>query len=140
MRYRRLHIRIPASGDVTLTTDEEIIVKSSIINVSAGGLCITAPSHLIDQNEYQIEIIMPFHGTIHFSGFPVYQNFESIGIKITSIAKDQLKIIYQIVGSFQLSDDFIKYVDQKDIIHDWLVDESGEDIEITFDTEPEKDT
>lgn len=140
MRYRRLHIRIPASGDVTLTTDEEIIVKSTIINVSAGGLCITAPPHSIDQNEYQIEVITPFHGTIHFSGFPVYQNFENLGIKITSIEKNQLKVIYQIVGSFQLSDDFIKYIDQKGIIHDWLVDESGEDIEITFDTEPEKDT
>ncbi len=139
MRYRRLHIRIPASGDVTLTTDKEIIVKSSMINVSAGGLCIAAPSHLIDQNEYKIEVITPFHGAIYFSGFPVYQTFESLGIKITSIAKDQLKIIYQIVGNFQLSDDFIKYVDQKDIIHDWLVDESGEDIEITFDTESEKD-
>ncbi len=140
MRYRRLHIRIPASGDVTLTNDAEIIVKSTIINVSAGGLCISAPSHLIDQNEYQIEVITPFHGTFHFSGFPVYQTFESLGIKITTIAKDQLKIIYQIVGNFQLSDDFIKYIDQKDIIHDWLVDETGEDIEITFDTEPEKDT
>ena len=140
MRYRRLHIRIPAVGDVILSTDEEIIVKSSIINVSAGGLCIAAPPHLIDQNEYQIEVITPFHGKIHFSGFPIYQNFESIGFKITSIAKDQLKIIYQIVGNFQLSDDFIKYVDQKDIIHDWLVDESGEEIEITFDSEPEKDT
>ncbi len=139
MRYRRLHIRIPASGDVTLATDGEIIVKSSIINVSAGGLCITAPSHLIDQSEYQIEVITPFHGAIHFSGFPIYQNFESLGIKITSIEKNQLKIIYQIVGSFQISDDFIKYIDQKDIIDDWLVDESGEDIEITFDTEPEKD-
>ena len=140
MRYRRLHIRIPATGDVTLTTDEEIIVKSSIIDVSAGGIGITAPPHRIEQNEYQIEVITPFHGTIQFSGLPVYQNLESIGIKITSIEKDQLKVIYQIVGNFQLSDDFINHIDQKDIIHDWLVDESGEDIEITFDTEPEEDT
>ena len=140
MRYQRLHIRVPASGQVTLATEEKIIVKASIINVSAGGLCITAPSHRIDQNEYRIQVVTPSHGTIHFSGFPVYQDFESIGIKITSIEKDQLKIIYQIVGSFQLSDDFIKYIDERDIIHDWLVDESGEDIEITFDAKTEKDT
>jgi hypothetical protein len=48
--------------------------------------------------------------------------------------------MYQIVGNFQLSDDFIKDIDRKDIIHDWLVDESGEDIEITFDTELERGT
>ena len=52
---------------------------------------------------------------------------------------NHLKIIYQIVGNFQRTDDFIKYIDERDIIHDWLVDESGEDIAITFETEKEKD-
>jgi hypothetical protein len=84
-------------------------------------------------------VITPSHGKIRFSGVPVYQTLESIGIKITSIEKDQLKIIYQIVGNFQLTDDFINYIDERDIIHDWLVDESGEDIAITFETEEEKD-
>ena len=114
-------------------------IEASVINVSVGGFCITAPSHLIDQHEYQVVVTTPSHGKIHFSGIPVYQTFESIGIKITSIAKDQLKIIYHLIGSFHLSDDFVKYIDERDIIHDWLVDESGEDIAITFETEEEKD-
>lgn len=139
MRYQRLHIRVPASGAVLLSVKEEIKIEASVINVSAGGLCITAPSHIIEQNEYQIQVITPTNGKINFSGLPVYQTKESIGIKITSIDKDQLKTIYQVVGSFQLTDDFIKYIDEKDILHDWLVDESGEDIAITFETEPEKD-
>ena len=139
MKYQRLHIRVPASGDAFLLEKGDVKVEATVINVSAGGLGITAPSHLIDQHEYQIKVIAPHHGEIHFSGVPVYQSFESIGIKITSIEKEQLQIIYQIIGSFQLTDDFIKYVDERDIIHDWLVDESGEDIEITFETEPVKD-
>ena len=116
------------------------MVEASVINVSVGGLCIAAPSQLVDKQEYQVQVITSSHGNIHFSGVPVYQTFESIGIKITSIEKDQLKIIYQIVGSFQLTDDFIKHIDERDIIHDWLVDEAGEDIAITFETERDKDT
>ena len=140
MKYQRLHIRVPASGDAILLQKGEVKVEASVINVSAGGLCITAPSHLVDQHEYQVQVLTPSHGSITFSGVPVYQTFESIGIKITAIEKDQLKIIYQLVGNFQLTDDFIKHVDQRDIIHDWLVDESGQDIAITFETEKEKDT
>lgn len=138
MRYQRLNIRVPASGEAILSDKDEIRVEANVINVSAGGVCITAPSHLIDQSEYQIEVNTKTHGKINFSGFPVYQSQKSIGIKITSIDKDQLKTIYQIVGNFQLTDDFIRYIDERDIINDWLVDESGEDIAITFEANPEK--
>ncbi len=137
MKYRRLYIRVPASGDAILLEKGDVKVEASVINVSVGGLCIAAPSYLIDQQEYQVQVITPSHGKIQFSGVPIYQTFESVGIKITSIAKDQLKIIYQIVGSFQITDEFIKYIDERDIIHDWLVDEAGEDIAITFETDPE---
>ena len=140
MKYQRLHIRVPASGDAILLEKGDVKIEASVINVSVGGFCITAPSNLIDQHEYQVQVITPSHEKIRFSGVPVYQTLESIGIKITSIEKEQLKIIYQIVGNFQLTDDFIKYIDERDIIHDWLVDESGEDIAITFETEDEKDT
>ena len=140
MKYQRLHIRVPLSGDAILLEKDDFNIEASVINVSVGGLSITAPSHLIDKHEYQIQVITPSHGKVNFSGIPIYQTFKSIGIKITSIEKDQLKIIYQMVGSFQLTDDFIKYIDERDIIHDWLVDESGEDIAITFKTEKAKDT
>ena len=140
MKYQRLHIRVPASGDAILVEKGDLKVEASVINVSVGGLCIAAPSHMIDKHEYQVQVITSAHGNIQFSGIPVYQTFESIGIKITSIEKDQLKMIYQIVGNFQLTDDFIKYIDDRDLIHDWLVDESGEDIAITFETEKEKDS
>ena len=139
MKYQRLHVRVPASGDAIFLEKGDVKIEASVINVSVGGFCVTAPSHRIDQHEYQVQVITPSHGKIQFLGVPVYQTFEGIGIKITSIEKEQLKIIYQIIGSFQLTDEFIKYIDERDIIHDWLVDESGEDIAITFETEEEKD-
>jgi len=140
MRYQRLHIRVPATGDVILSVREKIKVEASVINVSAGGLCITTPSYLIDKNVYQVQVITHSHGKIQFSGFPVYQSVESIGIKITSIEKDHLKTISQIVESFQITEDFIKHIDHKDILNDWLSDDSGDDISITFETDTGKDT
>ena len=107
----------------------------SIINVSGGGLCIAAPPDQIEHQEYQIQIITPDHGSIEYSGHPVYQNDKSIGIKITFIEKDYLKTIYQMVESFQITEEFIKYIDESTVINDWLVDESGDDVSISFETE-----
>jgi len=139
MKYQRLHIRVPASGDAILMEKGEVKVKARIINVSVGGMGITSPSQLIHKHEYQIQVVTPSHGEILFSGVAVYQTKKSIGIKITSIEKDHLKTIYQIVEGFQGTEDFLKQIEEKDIIHDWLVDESGEDISITFETEKEKE-
>ena len=139
MKYQRLHIRVPGSGDVILMEEGEVKVESIVINMSVGGIGITSPSHLIYKHEYKIQVITPSHGEILFSGVAVYQTKKSIGIKITSIDKDHLKTLYKIVEGFQGTDDFLKQIDEKDIIHDWLVDESGEDIAITFETEKEKD-
>lgn len=135
MRYQRLHIRVPATGQVILSDRDGIKVQASVINVSAGGLCISAPSHLIDENEYRIQILTPSHGKILFSGFPMYQSSESIGIRITFIDRDHLKKINQIVENFQITEDFIRHIDEEDIIDDWFVDDTGEDITITFETD-----
>jgi len=138
MRYRRRHMRVPASGDVFLSDLGGVKVKASIVNISVGGLCITALEHQIDHKEYQIQVRTLTHGKIHFSGVPVYQNINACGIRITAIEKDQLEKIHQVVENFQTSEDFVKYIGEKDIIHDWLVDRSGDDIAITFETEGEK--
>ncbi|MGI9536659.1 MAG: PilZ domain-containing protein [Desulfocapsaceae bacterium] len=135
MRYQRLHIRVPASGEVILSVRGEVRLTAKIIDVSIGGLRITADSRLIEQQEYQIQIITPAHGNIEFTGIPVYQKGESIGIRIASIDQDHLKTIYQMVESFQITEEFIKYIDESTIINDWLVDESGAHVSITFETE-----
>ena len=135
MQFQRLHIRVPASGEANLLLDNEVKVAASIVNVSSGGLCISSPSDLIVRQEYQIQLISPAHGCIEFSGRPVYQNDERMGIKITSIDKDHSKTISQIVESFQITEDFIKYIDESTIINEWLADESGDNVSITFETE-----
>ena len=134
MQYQRLHIRVPATGEVLLKVGNQVRVAASVINISAGGICITAPSHELGDTEYHVEIMTKDEGKIRFSGFPVYQTDSSVGIKITSIDRDELKAIYRLVEGFQLTDEFIKHIDEHDILKDWLVDEAGNDLSVTFDT------
>ncbi len=138
MHCQPLHIRVPASGKVILSVGKEVRVEATVINVSAGGFCVTAPSHLLEQVDYHVEIVTPLCGKIHFSGFPVYQTEDNVGIKITAIDKDNLKIIYQLVMDFELSEDFIKQIKERDQLKDWFVDESGNDLSITFETKSER--
>ena len=126
------------SGSVILVAGHRARVKASAINISVGGLCIAAPSHLLDQDEYHIEITMPTKEKIRFSGLPVYQTEKSVGIRITSIESKNLKKIYQLVEGFQLTEDFIKHIDEHDILEDWFVDNAGNNLDISFETEPEK--
>ena len=41
MKYQRLHIRVPGSGDVILMEEGEVKVESIVINMSVGGIGIT---------------------------------------------------------------------------------------------------
>ena len=138
MHYKRLHIRVPVSGRVILSAGHRVRVKASAINISVGGLCIAAPSYLLDQDEYHIEITMPSKEKIRFSGLPVYQTDKSVGIKITSIENRNLKKIYQLIEGFQLTEDFIKHIDEHDILEDWFVDDAGNNLDISFETEQEE--
>ncbi|MEJ2056316.1 MAG: PilZ domain-containing protein [Desulfofustis sp.] len=136
MQYQRLHIRVPATAAVTLSSSGSVRITASAINISAGGICITAPSHVLEDSEYFVEIITPDKIKIVFSGFPVYQTETTVGIKITRISKDDLKTIYQLVQRFQLTEEFIRHIDERDILQDWLVDEAGNDLSVTFETDP----
>ncbi len=129
---------MPVTAEVTLSIGNEVRIAARAINISAGGLCISAPSHLLDEQEYHVGIITREKGKITFSGFPVYQTASSVGIKITSIDRDNLRTIYELVEGFQLTEEFIKHIDEHDILKDWLVDEAGNDLSVTFETDSKK--
>ena len=130
---------MPATGEAILKIGGQVTVAASVINISAGGICIAAPSHVLEDNEHYIEILTKEEGKIQFAGLPVYQTETTVGIKITSIDKEDLKAIYRLVEGFQLSEEFIKHIDEHDILKDWLVDEAGNDLSVTFETGPKKD-
>lgn len=131
MRYKRIHLRVPAVAWVTLTRTA-ISVEACAVNISVDGLGTTTPSEALDQVEYQIEITTIEHGKIRCSGIPVHQGKKSVGFKITGIDARNLRIIQDIVADFQTSDNFIKYIEEEGIIDDWLYDDAGRELDITF--------
>jgi len=139
MQYQRLHIRVPAAGEATLKGGDQVVVAASVINISAGGICITAPARELEDDEYLIEILTKEEGKIQFAGLPVYQSESSVGIKITVIDREDLMAIYRLVEGFQLTEEFIKHIDEHDILKDWLVDEAGDDLSVTFETQPKEE-
>jgi hypothetical protein len=140
MKYQRLHIRIPASGKVMLTLPREIRIQAEAINISAGGLCISTSVDLLDEEEYNIEITTSDRGVVRFSGVPVYRHGENVGFQITDITSENLRIIHQLVEDFQLTEEFIKHINEHDIIREWFVDDAGDDLAVTFETAREDDS
>jgi hypothetical protein len=135
-----LHIRIPASGKVMLTLPREIRIQAEAINISAGGLCISTSVDLLEDEEYLIEITTSDRGIVRFSGIPVYRYGRNVGFQITDISSVNLEKIHQLVEDFQLTEEFIKHIDEHDIIREWFVDDAGNDLAVTFETAPEDDS
>lgn len=135
MQYRRLHIRVPASGGVVLSVGEQVRVEASVINVSTGGISIKAPSHLLDEEEYRVQIYTPSHGRIVFAGVPVYQTMDSVGIKIISIDHKSLQRIYLLVEDFQSAQGCCSYMDGQEMLpQGWFPGDTRYELAITFET------
>lgn len=132
MRYQRLHIRIPISGKVALSTEKSVRIEAHAINISAGGICLKALEDLFDEDEYQVQITSKTRGKIEFSGTLVYRQDNNVGFQISSIDYENLATIHQLVEDFQLTEDFIKHIDEHDIIGEWFVDDAGNDLAVTF--------
>jgi hypothetical protein len=135
MQYRRLHIRVPASGGVILSVGEQVQIEASVINVSAGGISIAAPSHLLDEVEYHVEVFTPSHGRLKFSGVPVYQTMDSVGIKITAIDHKSLQRIYLLVENFQFAEGCCNSLEDQDMPpQNWFSGDTRYELAITFET------
>jgi hypothetical protein len=134
MQYKRLHIRVPASGGAVLSVGEQVRVEASVINVSTGGISIKAPSHLLDEDEYRVEIYTPSHGRIVFAGVPVYQTMDSVGIKIISIDHKSLQLIYLLVENFKSAQGYCNHLDEQDTPPQGFTGDTRCELAITFET------
>ena len=132
MRYQRLHIRIPISGKVVLSAEKPVRIEAHAINISAGGICIQALEDLFDEDEYEVQITSKNRGKIEFSGTLVYRQDSNVGFQISSIDDENLATIHQLVEDFQLTEDFIKHIDDHEIIGEWFVDDAGNDLAVTL--------
>lgn len=132
MGYKRAHIRIPFEGSATLSNRHSGRIKAHTINISGGGVGLVNASPAPRDREYHVHLKTDSGKHIRLLATVAYTKDSQTGLKTVFIDKNNLQQIHDIVSQFQSSDDFMKYIDQLDILDDWFIDENGHKVDFDF--------
>lgn len=136
MGHKRIFVRVPLSVDATLSNSTQPTIKARTIDISQGGVAITAFSNDIPSDEYQIDILTETGQQIEIVARLVRVDDSVAGFQTLQIDKESQEIINNLVYEYETTIDFIKQLDEFDLLDDRVIDDEGNEIEITF----EKDT
>ena len=64
-----------------------------------------------------------------------HQNSRTAGFKILEISKEDLAVINKLVEDYQHTDEFIKQIEDFDVLPQHYIDENGNELEVTFEAE-----
>lgn len=132
MEYRRVYIRVPVKGQAILSNKRCAFLKAKTIDISRGGLAITYPEDFLELQQYNISVITEDGLTIKLRAELVRQTEDSIGFKTSAIDNEDLKKISDIVHKYQETEDFIKQIDEHNILDQHFIDDEGNELEVTF--------
>jgi len=82
--------------------------------------------------EYQIEILTESGHRIEIFARLVRVDGPIAGFQTLQIAQESQKVIQSLVFEYETTNDFIQQLDEFDLLNDKVVDEDGNEIEITF--------
>ena len=136
---KRKYVRVPLSGEAILSNSSNSTIKASIIDISQGGLALGSFSDEIPNAEYQIAILTEAGERIELSAQLVRVGDSMAGFQVLQIDQKSQEIIKKLVFEYQNSIEFIKQLDEFDLLDDKIVDENGNEIEITFENDPDDD-
>lgn len=129
MKHKRIYVRVPLNGDAVLTNSSHRI-KARAIDISQGGVAITAFSEELVNNEYQFEIITESGQTIEAFAQLICVEAPVARFKILHIEQNSLEVIRHLIFEYQNSIDFIKQFDECNLHK--VLDTEGNEIEFTF--------
>lgn len=132
MKYKRIHIRVPVVGVISLVSKSGFLIKASALDISENGIGINEIATCPKNAEYQIQITTISHGKIHFSGILVHTYKNTAGFIITNIDSSNFEILKNIINDFLATEEFIKRIETHNIMIDWLRDNEGNEINLTF--------
>ncbi|MGB3223757.1 MAG: PilZ domain-containing protein [Desulforhopalus sp.] len=132
MKYKRIHIRVPVVGVISLVSKSGLLIKASALDISENGIGINEIATCPENAEYQIQITTISHGEIHFSGILVHTYKNTAGFMITNIDSSNFKILKNIINDYQATEEFIKRIETHNIMIDWFRDNEGNEINVTF--------
>ena len=134
---RRKYARVPLSGEAILSNSSNPTIKASIIDISQGGLALGSFSGEVSTAEYQVEIFTESGERIEFSVKLVRVVDSIVGFiacfRILQIDQKNQEIIQNLVFEYQNTCfEFIKQLDECNLLDDKVVDEEGNELKITF--------
>ncbi len=130
MGHKRIYVRVPLSGEAILSNKSSLTIKARTIDISQGGVAITAFSVEVPSSEYQIEILTESGERIAIFAKLVRVDGSTAGFQTLQIDKNSQGIIETLVSEYQKTTDFIKQLDEFNLLE--AVDEDGNEIKITF--------
>lgn len=137
MTHKRIHVRVPVSGEAIVSNKHGTQTKTRTIDISPGGMGVMSPSSPFGQTDYQIKVITENGKKIQFTATLIRENKQSVGFKTADIDKKNLQAIADLVTEFQSTDDFIKQIDKHDLLEQSFIDEDGNEVSVTFDVGPD---
>ena len=132
MGYKRIYVRVPVSGEAILSNSNNTIIKARTIDISQGGVAITAFSDTIPNDEYQIEILTEAGQRIEIAARLVRVDDSMAGFQTSQIDQNSQEVIKNLVFEYQTTTDFINQLDEFNLLEQRVVDEEGNEIEVTF--------
>ncbi len=137
MGYRRVFIRVPLSGSATLINKEQDIrITVQTINISQGGLALSTIEDELPHGIYHIDIVTEGNGTIELEAELLRQTGKLIGFQTKEISSKDLETILVMVEEYQSTPDFIDQLTDFDMLQQSYIDDDGNELEVTFDTDP----
>jgi hypothetical protein len=139
MNYKRIHVRVPIEAEAFLSSGQTPVIKAKAIDISHGGVAVTdlsAPT--LPEADYRIEVTIQDGRKISLAARLVRQTITIAAFQAFHIDQKSWQIIKDLVFSYQETDDFIRQIAEHRLLDNYLVDDSGAEIDISFDVGPDK--
>jgi c-di-GMP-binding flagellar brake protein YcgR len=139
MRFKRIFVRVPLNGEAILSNSNNPTIKARTIDISQGGVSVVRFSKEVPVAEYHIEILTEAGQKIEIFAKLVRVDDSIAGFQTLQIDQKSQEIIQNLVFEYETTDDFINQLDEFNLLDDKVVDEEGNEIEITFEKDSDGD-
>lgn len=135
MAHKRIHVRVPITGEATVSNGRDIHLKTGTIDISPGGLGVISSLDALGPADYLIEVTTADGREIQFTATLIRSSKKSAGFKTSDIDTKNLQVIADLVEEFQSTEGFIKQIDEHDLLEQRFIDDDGNEVSVTFDVD-----
>jgi hypothetical protein len=135
MHYKRIHVRVPLSGEALLSSGQDAHIRAHAIDISQGGVGIASTSKLQPNIDYSITLTTKDRQKIELTGQLIRNQEDTAAFQTTHIKEESIHIINELVAEYQATTAYIQQIEEHNLLDNLFLDEDGNEIVISFDIE-----